>query len=94
MQKFEKMHENVSTTIDHVTGSLNDITRFQEKFRELQEHQNSLTSHDRTVENRFDSKKYAINYTKHFNTKIQQLKSKLDRIRTFFVSVTPQSVQT
>lgn len=29
MQKFEKMYENVSTTIDHVTASLTNITVFQ-----------------------------------------------------------------
>lgn len=29
MQKFEKMYENVSTTIDHVTASLSNITKFQ-----------------------------------------------------------------
>lgn len=39
-------------------------------------------------DNKFDSKKYAINLSKHFNGKIQHLKAKLDRIKTFFVSVT------
>lgn len=46
------------------------------------------------LEIKFDSKKYAINLSKHFNVKIQHLKCKLDRIKTFFIPVSTKWAQT
>lgn len=89
------MYQNVTITIDHVTSSLNSITKFQDRIAELNEHQYNVSqTQGKWSENKFDGKRYVINLGQHFGHKIAALEGKINKIRSYFVTMRGCETQT